>query len=201
MARAQGLAAARETPAPQTAPLFRGLLEGMQDGARRVVLDLGPVRPATVALLGRYRCRLDIADIGEGLDAVSAATDAETLRTVFRQLLPRPRREPTAIVLCWDLLNYLERPAIRILMDELYFRLAPDARVHALIAYAAPRMPARPMRIAPASDLSLRFTPVTADEKTSPRYSPDDLARCMPTYTQERATLLRNGMQEFLFRR
>ena len=38
------------------------------------------------------------------------------------------------------------------------------------------------------------------DERDAPRYSPADLARCMPGYTVERARLLRNGMQEYLFR-
>ena len=31
-------------------------------------------------------------------------------------------------------------------------------------------------------------------------YTPEDFALCMPRYTVERARLLRNGMQEFLFR-
>ena len=37
-------------------------------------------------------------------------------------------------------------------------------------------------------------------ERPAPRYSPEDLARCMPRYSVERGRLLRNGMQEFLFK-
>jgi hypothetical protein len=33
----------------------------------------------------------------------------------------------------------------------------------------------------------------------SPRYTPEILGQCMPLYRRERAMLLRNGMQEFLF--
>ena len=42
---------------------------------------------------------------------------------------------------------------------------------------------------------------VTTDvRRTAPRYSPDDLGRCLRGYRSESAMLLRNGMQEFLFR-
>ena len=201
-AGAFGFNAARDPAgsAALNAPLFRGLMEGMQDDRRRVVLDLGPARPETVALLGRYRCRLDIADLADGLDTLNAATDPEAMRAALGASLPRPRAEPTDVVLCWDLLNYLERPTLRALMAEILGRLAPGALVHALIAYATPRMPARPARIFPAEDHRLEVIAVTSDEKAAPRYSPDALARCMPGYVVERAMLLKNGMQEFLFR-
>jgi hypothetical protein len=41
---------------------------------------------------------------------------------------------------------------------------------------------------------------VPGRERPAPRYTPEDLARCMPRYSVERGRLLRNGMQEFLFR-
>jgi hypothetical protein len=203
MSGALGFSAARETlePAALNVPLFRGLMQRMQDDARRVVLDLGPARPETVAMLGQYRCRLEIADLAAGLDALNAAAEPGELQTACAALLPPRRTETTDVVLCWDLLNYLERPALRALMDQISRRLAPGALVHALIAYSTPRMPARPARIAPDPELRLHVYPVTAEEKSAPRYSPDELSRLMPGYTVERAMLLKNGMQEFLFRR
>jgi hypothetical protein len=36
--------------------------------------------------------------------------------------------------------------------------------------------------------------------RNAPRYTPEDLSQCMPRYSVERARLLRNGMQEYLFR-
>jgi hypothetical protein len=115
-------------------------------------------------------------------------------------LLPQRRAEATDIVLCWDLLNYLERPALRALMGELLLRLRPGSLVHALIAYSTPHMSARPERFVPTDGHRLLHHTVTAEKMLAPRYSPDDLARCMPGYFVERAMLLRNGMQEFLFR-
>jgi hypothetical protein len=202
VAGALGFSAARQSPeiAVLNAPLFRGLMERMQDDARRVVLDLGPARPETVTALGRFRCRLEIADLAGELDALNAAGEPDQVREALARLLPPRRAEATDVVLCWDLLNYLERPTLMVLMAEILERLRPGSLVHALIAYSTPRMSAQPERIVPGEDDRLLHCPVTPDERMAPRYSPDDLARCMPGYVVERAMLLRNGMQEFLFR-
>jgi hypothetical protein len=203
MSGALGFSAAREVPEPAAlnAPLFRSLIERMQDDTRRVVLDLGPARPQTVAMLAGCRCRLEIADLADGLDGLNAITDPGELRSACAERLPPPRAETTQVVLCWDLLNYLERPALKALMDEISHRLAPGALVHALIVYSTPRMPARPARIAPDAGHRLHIAPLGAGEKNAPRYSPDELSRLMTGYVVERAMLLKNGMQEFLFRR
>jgi hypothetical protein len=181
------------------APLFRSLVERMQEGERAVVLDLGPAQPATISLFSHFRCRLDIADIAEGLDAFSNEHDPAILRDKAETLLPPRRDEPTDLVLCWDLLNYLSRDALKVLMTCVAERGRPGMVAHALVAYSAPRMPAAPNRYAPTEDYSLRVLPTTDKERDSPRYTPELLSQCMPLYRRERAMLLRNGMQEFLF--
>jgi hypothetical protein len=202
VAGALGIAAAREPPgaAAISAPLFRSLMERMQDDTRRVVLDLGPPRPETVATLGRFRCRLEMAGLAEELDALNAAADPDERHAALATVLPPRRQEAIDVVLCWDLLNYLERPALSALMGQVVERLRPGSMVHALIAYSTPRMSALPGRIVPCEDHRLQHFTLTAEERPSPRYSPDDLSRCMPGLVVERAMLLKNGMQEFLFR-
>lgn len=182
------------------APLFRGLLERMEDDARRVVLDLGPARSATVATFGRFRCRLEIADLGGGIETLNTADGPEALQRALQAVLPPRRTEATDVVLCWDLLNYLEPPVLRALMGEVQDRLRPGALVHALIAYSTPRMPARPQHIVPTDDYRLLHMPVSDEDRPARRYSPDELGRLMSGYVVERAMLLKNGMQEFLFR-
>lgn len=202
MAGSLGLSAARESPdiAPLNAPLFRGILERMEDDSRWVVLDLGPARAETVTAFGRFRCRLDIADLADGIDTLNAVAEPEQLNAAIERLLPPRRQEATDIVLCWDLLNYLDRPRLKALMGQLQLRLCPGSLVHALIAYSTPYMSARPERFVPAEGHGLLRRPVTTEQVKAPRYSPEDFARCMPGYVVERAMLLKNGMQEFLFR-
>jgi hypothetical protein len=172
----------------------------MEDDARRVVLDLGPARSATVATFGRFRCRLEITDLGAAVEALNATEEPADLQPALRALLPPPRPEKTDLVLCWDLLNYLEPPVLKALMNEVQSRLRPGSLVHALIAYSTPRMPARPQHITPTAGYGLEIAPFDTTDRPARRYTPDELGRLMGGYVVERAMLLKNGMQEFLFR-
>jgi len=68
------------------------------------------------------------------------------------------------------------------------------------VYYSAKRMPERPSTFVPIDDQHLAQIIAPGGERLAPRYSPEDLSRCMPRYSVERGRLLRNGMQEFLFK-
>ena len=182
------------------APLFRRLLELQSADRRAVVLDLGPARMETVALFSQFRCRLEFADLGESFEQLNGEADPLLQRQIAEAVLPRRRQESPDLVLCWDLLNYLQRPALKALMARVAARSRPGTLVHALITYSAARMPARPDRYAPLSDGRLIIQRTTSVECAAPRYTPEDLRQYLPDYTVESAMLLKNGMQEFLLR-
>jgi len=141
-----GTAVVTDGPAdgvPFNAPLFGTLLKGLESGGRCVVLDLGAARAQTITLVSRYRCRLEIADLSAGLEQLNAETEAGRMLQLVDALLPAPRDEPFDAVLCWDMLNYLERPALKALMARIAVRSRPGTNVHALIVYAGTHMPAR----------------------------------------------------------
>ena len=187
---------------PVRAPLFRSLVERMEDGGRWVILDLGPARPESIDLFGRFRCRLEIADLADDLDALVPAEDAgeELLRERMEEALPPRNPEPVDIVLCWDLLNYLQPAALPALSSRLAARGLPGTLVHALVAYRDPLMPTQPGGFCPVDGGHLERRNTAADERPAPRYSPEDLANAFREFSIERAVLLGNGMQEFLFR-
>jgi hypothetical protein len=187
--------------APVNAPLFRRLVESLSEERRSVLLDLGPARPELVALLTPFRCRLDIADVADGLADLDAEPDPVLRRGKAEALLPPAGKEPADIVLCWDLLNYLQRPALSALMASVAERMRPGGFAHVLIVYSGTRMPARPSHFSPLSDGRLIETATTEAQRNAPRYSSDDLRQAMRGFTAESAMLLKNGMQEFLFRR
>ncbi len=187
-------------PAALHAPLFHSLIKRLETGGRWVVLDLGPARSATIRAFGRFRCRLDIVDLAEGLDVLNGEADPRRIRTHAEHLLLPRRNETTDIVLLWDLINYLNRPALTALMECVAARCKRGALAHGLVYYSAKRMPDKPTTFVPADDQHLAEVSVSAGERPAPRYSPEDLAKCMPRYTVERGRLLRNGMQEFLFK-
>jgi hypothetical protein len=176
------------------------VIEGLGGAGRVVVLDLGTARTETIELFGRFRCRLDIADIAEGIESLNDAAASKALRERAEALLPARRREPADLVLCWDLLNYLNRPAVAALMESIANRGRHGMLAHSLVFYSAPHMPQRPGCWVPIDDSQLTDVAGRQPLRKAPRYTPEDLGQCMPRYSVERARLLRNGMQEYLFR-
>ncbi len=196
-------AAARVTPsAPEglSAPLFHLLIQRLQSGGRWVVLDLGSVHSATLRAFAGFRCRLEFVELADGLDSLNGEIDARRIRQRADALLPARRTEPIDIVLCWDLINYLNQPALTAVMECIALRCKRGALAHGLVYYSAKAMPERPSTFVPVDDQRIVQHTALGRERPAPRYSPEDLARCMPRYSVERGRLLRNGMQEFLFK-
>jgi hypothetical protein len=187
-------------PEPLNAPLFHTLMQRLAAGGRWVVLDLGAAHSATIGSFGRFRCRLDIVDLAASLDALNGDVDMRHIRQRAESVLPPRRSESTDIVLCWDLINYLNQPALAALMECVALRCKRGALAHGLVYYSARDMPERPSTFVPFDDQHIAQHDVAPRERPAPRYTPEDLARCMPRYGVERGRLLRNGMQEFLFR-
>ncbi len=193
-----------EKPSALKAPLFRLLVERLEAGGRHVILDLGAASNPMLALLGQFRCRVDIADIAAdgGIERLNADTDDEDLVARADSLLPRFRESDAGydIVYCWDLPNYLKPAALSALTTAIAARAGRAGLLaHALIVYSERYMPARPRRFAPEADLALVDGNAAGDEIEAPRYSPDDLGRMMSGFAIDRARLLANGMQEMLF--
>jgi hypothetical protein len=157
-----------------------------------------------LSLLGRSRCRVEIADLAsdDGIGRMNAEAPVDVLVAMAESLLPEHRGDDGAldIVFCWDLPNYLKPKALSVLMNVIAARARPGALAHALIVYSERSMPERPGRFVPTEDSKLVNRSGAGAEIAAPRYSPDDLKRIMGRFAIDRAMLLANGMQEFLFR-
>jgi hypothetical protein len=201
--RRTGANVAPPAPAPFHAPLFHDLVARPDTNKRRIVLDLGTASTAMLALLGQSRCRVDIADLAHfgGIDRLNSKEPGPALASAGESLLPR-RHSGDAIdlVFCWDLPNYLRLDALSALMRTIGDRAAPGALAHALIVYADHDMNEQPGCFVPTPDGELVDRSAAVKTIAAPRYSPEDLAKNMGGFVIDRARLLGNGMQEFLFR-
>lgn len=197
-----------ETPTALKAPLFRSLVEQLDGAGRRHILDLGAASTPMLSLLGRSRCRVEIADLAsdDGISRINVEeATREELAAMAEALLPSHRGDDgdddaLDIVFCWDLPNYLKPKPLSALMSAIAARARRGALVHALIVYSERTMPARPGRFVPTEDVMLVNRGASTAEIAAPRYSPDDLRRIMSGFAIDRVMLLSNGMQEFLFR-
>ena len=103
-----------------------GFLASLRRRTAPVVLDLGPVVGANVTFLGeQLGCKLFVEDLFADIDrpprkSATAFSTAALLRTRLTQ-------EDASVdgVLCWDLLDYLEPEAGRLLARELVRLLRP----------------------------------------------------------------------------
>lgn len=204
MTDVRGAATARasfEPPKTLKVPLFHSVIERLDPERRFVVLDLGAAQNELLELLTGYRCRIDIADIADGaIDALNNEPEQDQLEPLAEAWLGPPRDEPADLILCWDLLNYLKKPAMAALMARVATRARSGALAHALIAYSARTMSEAPARFVPVDEAHLVNRRAGGPERNAPRYSPEDLKLALSDYTTERGVLLSNGMQEFLFR-
>ena len=190
------------SPAPFHAPLFHDLVTGLDATKRHVVLDLGAASTAMLALLGRSRCRVEIADLAHfgGIDRLNTAEPGPALASAADSMLPnRLSDDAIDLVFCWDLPNYLTLNALSALMNAIGHRARPGALAHALIFYAERDMRDHPGRLVPTEDGELVDYSVSREAIVAPRYSPEDLGKSMGGFVLDRARLLSNGMQEFLF--
>ena len=199
-------ASRRAQPNPDAAlhaPLFEDLAAGLDATQRHVVLNLGATSTAMLALLGRSRCRAEIADLAYfgGIDCLNSTEPGPELSRVAESLLPnRLSDDAIDLVFCWDLPNYLTLDSLSALMNAIGRRARAGALAHALIFYAERDMNEHPGRFIPNADDELidHSSPGAAVE--APRYSAEDLGKSMGGFVIDRARLLSNGMQEFLFR-
>ena len=203
MGRATARAPMDKPAAALNAPLFRLLVDQLDTAGRHVILDLGAASTPMLSLLGRSRCRVEIADLAsdDGIARMNAEAPADLLATTAESLLPQHGADDDVdLVFCWDMLNYLKPEAISALMSAIAARARPSALAHALIVYSERSMPGRPGRFVPTEDLKLVNRAVPGAMIEAPRYSPEFLGRIMGSFAIEHARLLANGMQEFLFR-
>ena len=191
------------TPVAFHAPLFHELVTGLDATERHVVLDLGSASTPMLALLGRSRCRVEIADLAHfgGIDQLNTSEPGPALAKAADYLLPNPLPDNAFdLVFCWDLPNYLTLNGLSALMDAIRRRARPGALAHALIFYAQRDMRKHPVRLVPTAGGELIDLSAPSAEIAAPRYSPEELGNSMGRFVIDRARLLSNGMQEFLFR-
>ena len=191
-----------KSPAAFHAPLFHDLVADLGENERHIVLDLGTASTEMLAMLGRTRSRVEIVDLAYfgGISQLNALETRSELTSAADALLPAPAPgEEFDLVFCWDLPNYLTLDALSALMRAIARRSRSGAIAHALIMYAASEMGEVPGCYVPNDNAELADRNARQVSIEAPRYSPADLSSSMGGFVLDRARLLGNGMQEYLF--
>lgn len=188
-------------PASVRLPLLAEVFSRLQNQPRRIIADFAPANPVSLPVFNGLNCRLQLLDFPSLVKLLGAAQGAEHFRRLMNTAMIKDPGQPADLVLSWDYLNYLPRAPISLITQDIGKRMAPGAYWHALIAYSAEQMPAHPCHFTLQSQDHVRIDPAQENSRDAPRYAPNDLLRCMPGFRMEKAILLKNGYQEYLFQR
>ncbi len=156
-----------------------------------------------LALFSESRCCVEIADVAHfgGCGSLNSAEPGAELAEIAEALLPeRVTSDPVDVVFLWDLPNYLSLPALKALMQAIGRRSCSGSVAHALIYYSERNMPKFAGRFVPTEGRELENHTLPGELVAAPRFSPEELTVSMGVFAIDRALLLGNGMQEFLFR-
>ena len=104
-----------------------------------MLLDLGPVVGTNVTFFGEaLGCKVLVEDLLTDVERHASEGTLDALPALFDVRIPHPSDSIDGI-LCWDVFDYLDRPASERLVRQLTRVLRPGGVVLAIFSTAAPR--------------------------------------------------------------
>src|SRR3954468_12493376 len=165
-----------------------------------VLLDLGPVVGSNVSFFGeQLGCKIFVEDIFADLDRHVRNGTLDQLPEFLNKRFPQADGEVDGI-LCWDLIDYLDRPAAQALATQLTRVLRPDG---ALLGFfgSAPPQDARYTKFIIADEVNLKYRPYAAARGRQAILLNRDIIRLFPGLHVSDSFLLKNNLREILFRK
>ncbi len=164
------------------------------------LLDLGPVVGSNVSFFGeQLGCKIFVEDIFADLDRHVR----EGKLAVFPEFLARRFLQGAGSVdgiLCWDLIDYLDRPSAQALAVELMRVLRPDGALLGFFGTAQPGA-ASYTKFIVADETNLRHRAYPAARGRQAALPNRDIIRLFPELRVSDSFLLQNNLREILFRK
>lgn len=164
------------------------------------LMDLGPVGGTNLNFFGDHLgCKVLIEDVYSDLERFTR----EQRLGEFPAYLSSRFRQPDASVdgiVCWDLMDYLDRPSAQALAEQLMRVLRPDGALLAFFGTAAPR-DAQYTRYIIVDDVNLKHRSYQASRGRQASLANRDIIRLFERLRVSDSFLLQNNLREILFRR
>ena len=165
-----------------------------------VLLDLGPVVGSNVSYFGeQLGCKIFVEDIFADVDRHVRANTLEELAAFFKKRFPQEDGSVDGI-LCWDVIDYLDRPAAQELASQLSRVLRPDGALLGFFGTAAPR-DTRYTKFIIMDDVNLKHRAYPALRGRQAILLNRDIIRLFPGLRVSDSFLLQNNLREILFRK
>jgi SAM-dependent methyltransferase len=165
-----------------------------------VLLDLGPVVGSNVSFFGeQLGCKIFVEDIFADVERHVRDNTLEALPGFLKKRFPQADGSVDG-VLCWDMIDYLDRPAAQELAAQLTRVLRPDG---ALLGFfgTAPARDSRYTKFIIVDDINLKHRPYAALRGRQAILLNRDIIRLFPGLRVSDSFLLQNNLREILFRK
>jgi SAM-dependent methyltransferase len=181
-------------------PKFLGTLSSRD---QPVLLDLGPVVGENVTFFGeQLGCKIFVEDVVKDLERHSRDGKLEALPEFFGKRFPQADDSFDGI-LCWDVFDYLEKPAAQALAAQMARILKPDGVLLAFFNATEPKpdWPVAYTRHLVIDPVTLKHRPYPASRgKRRPLLNRDIVRMFEPLRVWEQF-LLKTNQREVLFRK
>lgn len=164
------------------------------------LLDLGPVVGSNVAFFGeQLGCKIFVEDLFADLDRHVRDGKLDAL-PAFLQKRFKQLAGTVDGILCWDLIDYLDKNAAQALAAELTRLLRPDGALLGFFGTAQPR-DTRYTKFIIVDDVNLRHRPYQAARGRQAILLNRDIIRLFSGLRVSDSFLLQNNLREILFRK
>jgi hypothetical protein len=192
-------------PASDSEPLFstkafRKFLTCLTTRESPVLIDLGPVVGSNISFFGeQLGCKIFVEDLFADLDRNIRAGTLERFTEGLRQRFSQESGSVDGI-LCWDLIDYLDRATAQALADQLTRVLRPEGALLGFFA-TSQTSDSRYTKYVIADEGNLRHRSYPAARCRQTILLNRDIIRLFPGLRVSDSFLLQNNLREILFRK
>ncbi len=166
-----------------------------------VLLDLGPVVGDNVSFFGeQLGCKIFVEDIFADVDRHIRQDRLEALPDFLKKRFPQAEGSVDGI-LCWDLIDYLDRASATELAAQLTRVLRPDGALLGFFGTSSQQRDSRYTKYIIADEVNLRHRPYPAARGRQATLVNRDIIRLFPDLRVSDSFLLQNNLREILFRK
>jgi hypothetical protein len=198
-ARAHDTSASGDDPVFATKAL-RKFLASLTSRESPVLLDLGPVVGSNVSFFGeQLGCKILVEDIFADIDRHIRENKLEQLPEFLKT---RFTMEDGGVdgILCWDVIDYLDRAAAQELATQVTRVLRPDGALLAFFGGTTAREN-RYTKFIIVDEVTLKYRPYPALRGRQTTLLNRDILRMFPGLRVSDSFLLQNNVREILFRK
>ena len=175
-------------------------LTSLQASEGPLLLDLGPVVGSNVAFFGeQLGCRLRVEDVAKDIDQHVKENKLEQLPEFFAT---RFKEAPGTVdgILCWDVLDFLDRPAAQALATALSSLLRPEGSLLGFFSTAEQKEPLYTKYVV-VDEATLRYRNYPAPRPRQRTLLNGDIIKLFKDLRVTDSFLMKSKVREMLFRK